>query len=85
MPSERADDVLQDMDDGKCLGSVLMEDAWQLARAGKVPTRQNDGLTEEANHCDKVRAATQQSFAETISWACAEDLLDLPRLRSATQ
>ena len=57
MPSERADDVLQDMDDGKCLGSVLMEDAWQLARAGKVPTRQNDGLTEEANHCDKVRAS----------------------------
>ena len=83
--SERADDVLQDMDDGKCLGSVLMEDAWQLARAGKLPTRQNDGLTEEANHCDKVRAATQQSFAETIPRACAEDLLDLVRSRSATQ
>ena len=85
MPSERADDVLQDMDDGKCLGSVLMEDAWQLARAGKLPTRQNDGLTEEANHCDKVRAPTQQSFAEMIPRACAEDLLDLVRSRSATQ
>ena len=49
-----AHDVLQSLDDGKCAGAVLFQDAWGNALAGRVPTKQNDGSTPEKNHCDKT-------------------------------
>ena len=57
-----AEEVLQDIDDGKCLGAMLFRDAWDSARAGKIPTRQNDGSTVYKNHC---KTETLSRFACT--------------------
>jgi hypothetical protein len=56
------DDVLQDFDDGKCMGAVLFTDGWNSALAGRIPTRQNDGSTPERNHCDKTGAQNGALF-----------------------
>ena len=57
-----AEEVLQDIDDGKCLGAMLFRDAWDSARAGKIPTKQNDGDTVYKNHC---KTETLSRFACT--------------------
>eukprot|EP01047_Picozoa_sp_COSAG01_P034158 COSAG01_NODE_2552_length_7463_cov_644.066947_2_plen_1015_part_00 len=48
--------VMQDMDDGKCIGSVMFQDAWENCLTGACRTTKNDGSSRELNHCDKVAA-----------------------------
>eukprot|EP01047_Picozoa_sp_COSAG01_P047214 COSAG01_NODE_4491_length_4978_cov_17.492109_1_plen_836_part_10 len=52
--SKTSTTVMQDMDDGKCVGAIMFQDAWENCLTGACPTPKNDGSSKALNHCDKV-------------------------------